>query len=102
MGTRPVDGPGRGKYVSTDTAAEWLGISDHTFEALADQFDWLTPVKIGRRTVWNWFDVVCVAHILDRRRGVALEAKSEKKSDGPAGPRKAAEGQGRPADSDTS
>jgi hypothetical protein len=102
MAMRPVDGPGKGKYVSTDVAAEWLGISDHTFENLTEQFDWLRPIKIGRRTVWDWFDVVVVGHILKQRHGVALEVKSEKKSEGQGGPRKATEGQGRESDPDVS
>ena len=75
---RSVDGPGAlcddGAFVSSDTAAQWLGIRDTLFERIVQQESaWLRPVRIGRRVVWDWEDIFALRRILKGRGGAPEE-----------------------------
>jgi hypothetical protein len=89
MGMRTIDGPGEGKkYVTTDEAAAWMNVSDKTLKRMAERTDWLLPVKIGDRTLWDWADIFALAQMLSKRGEIVLEEKSEKKSAAPLRPGK--------------
>lgn len=64
MGSRSIDGPGKGRHVSTETAADWLAVSEDTFEGIAASHPWLRPVRIGRKVLWHWLDIVALAQVM--------------------------------------
>ncbi len=75
MPSKRIEAPGKGKNVSTEEAARWLGLSEDTFEKLARQSGWLTPLRIGRRVLWDSLDVAVLAHVLTRQGGSTDEKK---------------------------
>jgi len=64
MGMRAVDGPGKGYFVDTATAAAWLDISRKTLFRLAAASDWLEPTHEGRRVLWRWEDIHALAQVM--------------------------------------
>ncbi len=66
MPSKRIEAPGKGKNVSTEEAARWLGVSEDSFERLAKSSGWLTPVRIGRRLLWDSLDVAVLAHVVGR------------------------------------
>jgi hypothetical protein len=83
---RTIDGPGGGKFLSGEKAAEWLGVSEDTLERLAENCAvggvvWMRPKKAGRKTLWDWEDVYVLAHLLGKVDGLAGRSAGEKKSE---------------------
>jgi hypothetical protein len=67
VASRTIDGPD-GQHLTTQEAARWLSIDPKTLRRLAAAHaDWLRPIGIGKATRWNWFDIVCLGHIMGRR-----------------------------------
>jgi hypothetical protein len=73
MPPRTIDGPGEGRLVTTEEAARWLSVHEDTLEALAAKEDWLHPVKIGRKKLWRWLDIVALAVVIEGRAGAKKE-----------------------------
>jgi hypothetical protein len=62
--SRTIEGPGDGLYVSAETAARWLGVSEDTFRRLVEQQDWLHARHIGRVSLYHWMDIVALSRII--------------------------------------
>jgi hypothetical protein len=67
---RPIDAPKR-VLSTTREAADWIGLGRDLFEETAEREGWMRPVWCGhgarRVKKWHWMDLVCLAHILQRR-----------------------------------
>lgn len=79
-----IEAPSTGKNVSTERAAEWLGVSEDTFKRIVPQFPWVKPLLVGRKVLWDVVDVALLGHVLSRlgeidpSGEVAAEKKPEK------------------------
>lgn len=81
MVSRTIEGPGDGLYVSGETAARWLGISEDTFHRLVEQQDsWFQPRRIGRSVLYHWMDVVALSRMICGAKTVEGKPSPEKKS----------------------
>lgn len=73
-------------FIDTVEAARLVGIGRKLFLALADEFanDWLRPVYMGagqkKRKMWSRQDVLCLAHIHQKRQTVPPSAPGRRGS----------------------
>jgi hypothetical protein len=69
---RTVDAPPR-VWSTTAQAAEWLGLTEPQFEAVAGaEAGWMEPAYTGRGNKgkrWYWMDLVCLSWLYRARGG---------------------------------
>jgi hypothetical protein len=80
VAARTIDAPGRPErsFVTTEEAAEWLGVGTSTFlrlvgrktggAALPGVAEWMRPAGHGDKLLWDWADVFALRQILMKRQ----------------------------------
>lgn len=81
MAARTIDGPGKGQFVTAGEAARWLHISLSTFKRVLPEHPWLRPVKVHKRTLYDWEDIHALARVLMGSREGGPPAAGPNKSE---------------------